>query len=217
VRSTPTTKTRPRAAKNKAQLRADAYVLLEITPEDVTACPRIEHLFKGIGGQSKVLEYLAGSEEPEARAVLAMRDRLSYAQAGAVPFEAYCVAAKISTKKMFGVISQEVMTQSSAATMLISKAAHPKVVEATIARAMGPLGTADARMLHQAEGFVPVPKNSITHIHGNVDARTQTANVAVLPPVEDNVRRLSDRFNSAMVAPPAQIAAAFEDEEDDEE
>jgi hypothetical protein len=189
-------------------------VLLEVTPEAVAECPRIEHLFKGIGGQSKVLEYLSGSEETEARAILAMRGRLTYAQAGAVPFEAYCVAAKITTKKIFGIISQEVMTQSSAATLLLSKAAHPRVVEATIKRAMGPLGTADARMLHQAEGFVPVPKNSITHIHGNVDQRTQVANVAVLPPVEDNVRRLSDRFNSAMTAPPVQIAEVFDDDED---
>jgi hypothetical protein len=105
------------------------------------------------------------------------------------------------------------MEQSTAVAKLLSKAAHPSIVKATIDAAKRPLGVHDRRMLHQAEGFVPVPKNSITHIHGNVDQRTQVANVAVLPPVEDSVRRLSDRFNTSMEMP---LLAAPSIEEDDE-
>lgn len=149
--------------------------------------------------KKKVLEYLSGSEEPDARTVMALRARLTQSQADACPFEAYCVAAGLSTKKMFGLISQECYDQATLATALLAKARHPDVVQATIDMALSPLGDKDRKMLHQAQGFVPVPKTAVTHIHGNVDARQQTANVAVLPPFEDSIRKLADRFNTMTV------------------
>jgi hypothetical protein len=56
------------------------------------------------------------------------------------------------------------------------------------------------RMLHQAAGFLPVPKHALTFIGANADVQTQTNNVAVLPPVESSIKRWSDRFNA--IAPP---------------
>jgi hypothetical protein len=55
-------------------------------------------------------------------------------------------------------------------------------------------------MLHQAAGFLPVPKHALTFIGANADVQTQTNNVAVLPPVESSIKRWSDRFNA--IAPP---------------
>jgi len=196
-----------KAVKTKADLAKEALVLLGVKPADLAATPRIEHLFKGLGGQEAVLEYLAGSEEPEARKICELRARLNVRQAAAVPFEAYCVAAGIPTKRMFGIVAQEVSEQAEKATALLAKAMHPEVVQATINYALMPHGDKDRKMMHLHAGFVPTPKSSMT-VFGNVDARQQTQNVAVLPPVEDNVRRLSDRFNSGMVVPSVPLLAS---------
>ena len=208
----------PRRVKTRQELAEEALILLEVKPEDVLASPRIEHLFKGIGGKEKVFVYLAGSEEPEARKLLELRSRLTRDQRKAVPFEAYCIAAEVSTKKMFGIISQEVVDQSAKATELLAKARHPEVVEATIRSALTLTGDKDRKMLHQAQGFVPIPKTAVTNVFGNIDARRQKVDVAVLPPVEDGIRKLSDRFNSGLSLPPP-VEAVFEegDEDGDEE
>lgn len=208
------TKTPIERSESRERARQEAFVLLEVDPVAVSESPRIEHLFRGIGGQAKVLEFLAGSEEPEARDIVKLRARLTAAQAKAVPFEAYCVAAGVSTKKMFGIIAAEAADQSVKASQLLSKAMHPEVVKATIDNALHPLGTKDREMLHKAEAFLPIPKTSVTFIKGNVDARTQTQNVAVLAPVEDSSRRLTDRFNERMTIPAIAAPAVDSDEEE---
>lgn len=205
--------------KTEDELLAEALVLLEIKAEDLEYSPKIEHLFKGIGGKDKVFEYLSGSEEPDAKKLLELRKRLTRAQHRAVPFEAYCIAAVIPVKKVFGLIASEAMDQEEKAKQLLFRVKHSEVVQATIESALDlEFGAADRRMLHQAAGFVPIPKNSITHIHGNqtVDNRLQTATVTVLPPVEDTVRRLSDRFNDRVIDVPLLAAPADEEGESSE-
>ena len=212
----------PHVEKGDEELLAEALVLLGIKAADLEASPRITHLFKGIGGQDKIFEYLSGSEEPDARKLMELRSRLNRSQREATPFEAYCVAAVIPVKKVFGLIAAEAMDQEEKAKQLLFRVKHSEVVEATIENALGPFGAADRRMLHQAAGFVPVPKNSVTHIHGNqmIDNREQTTNIAVLPPVEDTVRRLGDRFNEKVMdvkalpaAEPAMLEVGDEGEE----
>lgn len=193
-----------RSSPTASEIREEAYAAMGITAEQVTASPRIEHLFKQIGGKAKVFEYLSGSEEPEARRACELYSILKGKHRKVVPFEAYCVAAKVSVKKMFGIISEEVMDQSSKVSTLLSAAKHPEVVEATIEGALQPHGQVDRKMLHLARGFVPVPKNNVTYVRGNLDQSThQTANIAVLPPVENTIKILSDRFNVGLPVPPA--------------
>lgn len=191
----------PQPYVDTRELCVEGLMLLEVTEEQLEEIPKIEHLFRGIGGQAKVFECLAGSEEPEARKLVALKKRLTDRQAAQVPFEAFCVAAGVTTKRMFGIISQEMMDQGEKATALLSKAMHPEVVKATIDNALRPFGENDRKMLHQNAGFVPIPKTSVVHFHGSVDARTQIQNIAVLPPVEDTVRKLNDRFNTMTVLP----------------
>ena len=216
MKSTMAAKTKPsKPTKRKVDHAGEALALLDVTEDKIREVPRIEHLFKAIGGKLRVMEFLEGSEEPEARKVVELRAKLSQLQAKAVPFEAYCIAAGVTTKKMFGVIAQEVAEQSSLAMTLLSKARRTDVVKAAIDAAVLPLGSADRKLVLQAEGYAPVPKTNVTNIHGNVDNRTQTANVAVLPPVEDSVRRLSDRFNTMEM--PAMLPAAEIIENEDED
>lgn len=172
--------------------------------------------------RARILEYLAGSEEPEARKILEYYKRLPGYVAKLLPIEAFCVAAGVSTKKAFGLIAQETIDQSGKAGALLARAAHPQVVQATIEQALTPAGVQDRKFLHQSQGFLPLPKTQVLNVYGNaaIDQRRQTANVAVLPPVEDSIRRLSDRFNDVMMAPaiaalppPEDIIDAEEDEE----
>ncbi len=204
------------ARSKPTNLRATALALLEITEADLNV-PRIEHMFKGIGGKTRVLEYLAGSEEPEAREIVKLHERLTKTQAAAIPFEAYCVAAKIPTKKMFGIVAAEVADQGDKAMRLLVKGSKEAIMGAAIKMAKNPLGEADRKMIMQAEGYAPVPRTSITNIHGGIDARNQTQNVALLPSAEENVKRLSDRFNAAIVVTPAIVAPEAEPIEEEAE
>jgi hypothetical protein len=201
--------------------RQEALILLDVTEEQVDACPKIEHLFKGIGGKDRVLEFLAGSEEPDARSLLEQAKKLTTHQLVAVPFEALCLAAGLTTKRAFGLVAEEATTQSAAAATLVAKAARADVVKATVDSALTPFGVKDREMLHKAEGFVPVPKTQTTFVRGDqvVDARVQTVN-AILPPLEEGIRRSSDRFNEIIkqrvAALPEPEAIEVEEEEDEE-
>ena len=192
---------------------------LEVDEYSLEAMPKIEHLLDGIGGRRKVFTYLEGSEDPIAREILKLKKRLSPAEAKVVPLEAYCVAAKITSKKLFGLIASEVHSQETMAKAVLFAAKHSEVVEASLMFALHPDGDSDRKMLHQAAGFVPVPKNSITHIHGNQINRSesQVTQIAVLPSVEDTVKRLGDRFNEKIidVIPIAALPAPEEEDEDE--
>lgn len=189
-------------------------MVLEVSPVDLEQVPKIQHLLKVIGSRAKLFEYLEGSDTTEALNITKLRARLTHQQFMAVPFEAFCLAAKVPVKTMYGIIAAEVMDQGNKASSLMLRARHPEVVKATIDRALKFDGTADAKMLHQANHFVPVPKNTTTIIHGDVVADKSTVNnVAILAPMEDNSRRLADRFMEMEM--PAQIEAPLDVEEEE--
>ena len=191
----------------------DAYLVLDVKQADVDRVPKIAHLLRDSGILDRVFEYLEGSEEPEARRLLDARARVSGSLAAILPFEAYCVAAGVTTKKAFAVISGEVMDQSAKASALLARSKHPEVVAYTIDQALTPAGAQERKMLHQSAGFLPMPKGNV-NMFGNVsiDASTKTQNVAVLPPVEDAVKRMADRFGEM----PQVAAPVVEMEEEDE-
>lgn len=210
-------------AKNRDEYIAEALVVLGISPDDLELSPKIEHLFKGIGGQERIFEYLGGSEDKDARTLLDLRKRLNERQRRHVPFEAYCIAAGLSVKKVFGLISAEAMDQEEMAKQLLFRVRHTEVLQATIDNALDPLGSTDRNMLHKAAGFVPVPKNTVTFVRGNQinDSRqVNTSSITVLPPVEDSIKRLGDRFNEklteikALPAPALPILDAEEEGDD---
>lgn len=212
----PSTKSLPKTKTSTPKwikARADALVLLEVTEEQVERTAKIQHLLRACGSYHDLFEYLDGSDKPEARAVCKLRDRLTVEQFASTPFEAFCIAAQVPVKTMFGIIAAEVMDQGNKASNLLLRANHARVVQATIDRSLRFDGTADAKMLHQAAHFVPVPKNTTTIINGDVVA-AKTTNVAVLPAVEDTGRRLNDRFMEMPM--PAQIAAPLDVEDEDD-
>jgi hypothetical protein len=203
-----------------AQRRSEAYEMLEVTPAQVAAEPAVSHLLRKLGSRATVLQYLRGSADEDARRFLTVYDRYTKGQQNILPLEAFCVAAKITTKRFFEVISGAVFEQAGDESALLAAAKHPNVVAATIKNALHPLGKDDRKMLHQHQGFLPMPKNTTVNVFGNqrIDARNQTqVNVSVLPALEEGVKRLSDRFNdriTGMKSLPAPVEIVEEDEDE---
>lgn len=183
---------------------AEAWARLGISPEEVSAQPQVSHILKKVGGKMKILEFLRGSSEPEARKILALVDDL-----GAVggwtklPMEAFAVAAGLSTRRFLELVSGEVFMQSGQSSALLAAAAHPKVVDRTVKDALEPGAVGSQKLLHQHAGFLPQPKTQFVSMSGGTlvsgDQKSQTVNVTqALPALEDGVKRLSDRFNRGL-------------------
>jgi len=185
---------------------SEALVFLEITEEQVTHAPKVSHVLQA--AQIEPWDYLAGSANPKARAILGARARLSDKQANGVPFEAYCVCAGVSPQEALAILTVEVFDQSSKASALLAASQHPAVTTATINAALSPLGTAEKKMLHQHAGFLPVPKTSIVNVHGNHAVIGGEQKNVVLRPVEESVRALGDRFNQRALPGPTSIVDA---------
>ena len=185
---------------------ASAYTVMEITAEEVANASRIEHLFRRIGGRVAALHYLENSEEPEAQAIVRLQRRMPASWLRDIPLEAYAVWAKISPKKLFGLIAQEMMDESEKVVELLTRVRHPDVVQGSIDVALKPGGVKDREMLHKAVGFLPTPKNSSTAINYRTHIAAR-ANVAVLPPVETFARELMECFREI---PPPQLPVPAE-------
>ena len=212
--------------KTKAGFKEQAFDLLGINEADLLMVAQIEPLLKRANVLEKVWEYLETSSDEMARILIAQKYKLSLkSQRDAVPFEAYCVAARLDTKKVLGLIFSEVYSQNEQAAGLMAAQAQPDIVKATIDRAVEPGGTRERDMMHKHSRFVPVPQTSVTFVReaGKVvqgDDNSQT--LTVLPPIETTVRQISDRFNERLLtAPPEQESevtdAEYSDVEEDED
>ncbi len=211
----------------KEKRLADGYERLGITPEEVAAVPKISHLLESISKpwQKKILNYILGSDADESRRFLEVYSSVPPSNRKVLPFEAFCVAAKVSTKRMWEVIQGTVFEQSDSESAMLVAIAHPDIVKDTIKRAKTKFGSAEKKMLHQSRGLVPVPKNNVTFIRDQkntlIDNRDQRqiANVQMVP-LDERVNRISDRFNearaSAMKALPVPVEVTVQDDEDEE-
>jgi hypothetical protein len=91
--------------------------------------------------------------------------------------------------------------------------AQPDIVAATIEAGKQASGSREREMLLKHSGFVPVPKTSITNVYGNrnVVGKQQNQTLAVLPPIEQTVKRISDRFNTMQPAEDTRLLESTSD------
>lgn len=174
----------------------------------LAGCPLISHITRAVGDSAAIMEFMRGSEDERARPFCERADTLKLGELRAVPIEAFCLAVGMPPKKFLGFLMEEVSEQSKLQSALLAKASHPTVLAATVASATipGKEGVQDRKMLHLAEGLLPVPKTNVTFFNRtSIDARQQTVN-ATLAPVESSVRRISERF----IAAPASNAPVVE-------
>jgi hypothetical protein len=206
--------------------RNEAWERLQVTPAQVANQPIIGRTLSKIGTRKQIIELLQESEVPELRAVLEKiqelpltrpmgpREKKSHPTPDAIPMEAFCLSAGVPTLKFLSLVVVEALTRNADISKLIASAAHPNVTEKTVEMALdGDL--AAAKLLHQHAGFLPMPKNSVVQIFGGaqIDARQQTQ--VTLPPVEDEARNMTDRFNHRFLANRPQLVAPVEEDADD--
>lgn len=220
--------------KPQPQRREDIMVkTLGVTPAQLAAQPQIQPILRRAKISAvKAADYLRMSEDPDARRFLAILDGLGAEARRLLPLEAIAIAAGISTKRLFELISGEVFVQARFESALLAAASHPTIVAKSIERALeeplaipqpdgttkierAPDGVTDRKMLHQQAGFLPMPKTQIVSLPGvkMIDARQQTATVTVLPPVESNVHQMADRFGTKLLGSgpePVEIAEGDE-------
>lgn len=183
---------------SKEERQADAYYRLQVTTETVAGVPQITHLLKRAKLTVKsAATFLRGSETPEARRWIAKYDLLGRDELSLVPFEAFCVSAGIPTRKMFSVLCEAVFIDSKLSGQLLQAAAHPDIMEKTIAAASSLSdGNADRKMLLQAMGTLPVGSKTVVFGTQNNVAGNQQNNTAILIPSEERTKRIQSRFGS---------------------
>ncbi len=196
-----------------------AYIFLEVDPALVAAAPRISHLFEHIpDGEAGVWKLLAGCDNPDARKLLDVRARLVGRELSAIPFEGMAIAAGMSPRHAFGVISEALVEHSQDASRLILQAAVPDIMRKAVEHAKGD-GVGERKTLLQAVNLVPRSKNTIVVHNGDV-VKGNKATVSVLPPVADVGRRLANRFNMEMTLPalaaPVHDIEVIDPEDDDD-
>lgn len=178
---------------------------LGVTPEKIRSVPQISHIIKQMStGKGKtrrrgidvVIDYLRGSEDEDAKKFLDVFDSVPIKARKAAPIEAFCIAAHITTKRIWEVIQGSIFEQSSKLASTMADLAHPEIVEATIKGAKNVrYGGGDRKMMHLHQNFLPVPKTTIIGKALIQDNRDQSQNTTVnLPPVTSTIKGMSDRF-----------------------
>ena len=185
--------------------REEAYERLGVSSADVLLLPQISPILGKLpGGIKKALQYLRGSEEPDARKFLSVYDALPESSRRLLPFEAFCQASGLKTKRLLEIVTGACFEQSASTSELLAAASHPDVVAATVRSAKNQeYGGADRKMLHLHAGFVPVPKSQTTIISGNgrqTNIQDNSKNLSIsageVPAIEDRMARITNRFNT---------------------
>ena len=209
------------ATKTKDTNRTESLIHLDVSEKALANQPKITRVLEKSGVLKHLWEYLECSEDPAALKMVALREELSEAQQAAVPVEALAIAAGVTTRKALEIITVAVFDHSSQASELLAAANQPDVIETSVITALSTNGTKDREMLLKHSGFIPLPKTQIVSVRGNnaqVVGGNQT-NIAVLPPVEDTVRTLSNRFNERLIPAATDVvdAEVLSGESDDDE
>jgi hypothetical protein len=207
-----------------------AYTTLGVKPSDVAAVPQITHIIKQSfkRGIDDAILYLKASEEEEAKKFLRTWSEFSPTMHRKLPFEAFCVAASVRTKRILEILVSSCYDDATTAVKLITAVNHPKVVQATVKNAMKAEGAADRKMLHLHKGFLPVPRNNTNifqpgakqlQLQDNSNHATQnnfgsdgkpldpaignnkeTFNPNAIGIIEGRMNRISDRYNQGLSA-----------------
>jgi len=191
----------PPEETNRAEM---ALRRLDIDPEELELMPKVSDSIAACFGKDqrfpreKVVNLLAGSTVPAARAFIDTWKKIPKRDWDSLPFEAVCLKAQVSPLEIFGLIvvtARDISRQQAALKAIL---AHPDVVEATINMAtkgtpvlvngepvmdaegnplmMGYGDLAAQRVLHSAVGFITTKSepNTVINLQNNVASTAQT-------------------------------------------
>lgn len=145
-----------------------AYQRLGINPKDVQCIPFFEadlrRIARAVRGADKhgppaepvrALDFLQGSEDPEARRVADVYRSVPKSYRRLLPPEAFCHAAGVSPWRVLEIITVVAVREAGQASAIVASLLHPRVVAKTVGRALQDDGTMERMMLHNAVGFLP--------------------------------------------------------------
>ena len=137
-----------------------------ISRRDFTLAPKVEETLRPIiGGRDRIMETLTFSSDPAARCLLELWERHSIESQLKIPFEAFCLAAKVDIHRMVGILvtsTREITKMKSAMKTML---AHPDIVDSTVRKAKRLDGTKEKEMIHKAVGWLPSPKGSSINLN----------------------------------------------------
>lgn len=197
-----------------------AYKSLGVSPADVAALHQITPLLREVilvhrkatrisssANDVKIRQdpytFLRASDDPAAIAVLDAHLKVPTRQRYNLPIEAYCLAAKVDTFKIFGIIVGIISQLMGTAEVLRIAVNRNSMVQKTIDRAMDderPDALEHMEMFHKASGFLPTPHGTnISVSQNNQGGNAIAAAATVLEPPEQTIRRANDRFNEGTI------------------
>jgi hypothetical protein len=119
------------------------------------------------------MEFASLCEHERIQAVVNHWDTLSHYDRRRVSLESLCEACEIPPHESLGAVVSAAFKFCYDVSSLIAAVAHPKVVEASIERALRPDGVEDRRMQLLHSGFLPTPRGAQISI--NAQARAYAA------------------------------------------
>lgn len=109
---------------------------------------------------AKVVEALRGYDEEDAQLFIEKYDSISESDLARLSIEEICTAADVKTLDVLGCITKALVAESQTVSSILVASNHPKIVRATIKRAMLAEGHREKEMIHTATGFLPTTKGS---------------------------------------------------------
>ena len=216
----------------ESPIKREAYILpallrarisLDIPDTFKPAFP-VQYLFnvmKPAPTTCDLIEYLRYSDEKSAKTICDLYDnRLVQVERDAVSLDDLIFAARADPAAIFGLLTSEMFRQNTLKTQLLASFAAPAVMQSVIDRAQTPIGHQDAKMLLQAVGAAPVPKNQTLVLNNsgsmafNKQVNITTGDSAGLR-LEDIVRDM-DSLDAPVTIHALPTAVVEEDNDDDE-
>lgn len=156
--------------------------------------PKFEKQFQQLGGMELAIEYLRGSEDPDAIKFLDVWDVVDINDRDFLGFDGFSVSAGVSGKKVFGLIFSEMAATNEKMMGMLTAISMPEVIQATIDAAVMPGGFRDRKLIAQASGWLPNPRLAQTNIQINAGGGPNRPGESVtLPPFDQDIRELSER------------------------
>lgn len=157
-----------RIPKTRPPRKVSALERIGVDLDDLEAAPRITDILASAFSTGKriprvqTVNFLAASPAPEARAFLEVYRELPIRDRESLPLEAICIKASVNPLAILGAVLMAAKNLKAQESALKAIMAHPDVIQSTIdaAKLIGPNGTADRKILHEAVGFLPTKQGS---------------------------------------------------------
>ena len=137
-------------------------------PDDYTPRTNVDAILKRIERHfpedESLITVLEGSSDPDALELVKWIHCLDERHLKYVTWDYILAAAKLDGGRMLGLVTEEVYRQWGAVTSVIASLRSPSMMKAAASYGLMPDGHTDRKMVLQASGGVPVPKNQVTNI-----------------------------------------------------